>query len=97
MRARLILGLIAGLLFCTLSTLELPEFLRLIDDTSNDFLLTEVESSVPTMAQAIASQPEHECASVIQASKERSDSDDASSRSIKPSRDLLHSLCTLRT
>jgi len=51
-RAKLILAVVAGLLFCTLSTLEFPEFLKLVDDTSNDYsLLAHVQEAIPTPTQ----------------------------------------------
>jgi hypothetical protein len=37
MRTRFILVAIVSLLFCSLSTLETPELVKLADDTSNDF------------------------------------------------------------
>lgn len=52
MRAKAVFAIIAGLLFCTLATLEFPEFLRLVDDTSNDYsLIAEVRASLPSSAQ----------------------------------------------
>lgn len=39
MRTRFILVSIVRLLFCSLSTLETPELVKLADDTSNDFSL----------------------------------------------------------
>ena len=37
MRTRFILVAVVSLLFCSLSTLETPELVKLADDTSNDF------------------------------------------------------------
>jgi hypothetical protein len=37
MRPRFILVAVVSLLFCSLSTLETPELIKLTDDTSNDF------------------------------------------------------------
>lgn len=45
MRIRLILALVVGLLFCTLSTLEFPELVNLTDDTSNDFSLAVFQTN----------------------------------------------------
>lgn len=39
MRIKLTLATVVGLLFCTVATLELPELINLVDDTSNDFSL----------------------------------------------------------
>ena len=38
-RHRFSLALVISLLFCGLSAIEFPEFVKLIDDTSNDFTL----------------------------------------------------------
>ena len=43
MRARLILAVLAGVLFCSLATIELTELIRLADDTSNDFSLLQTQ------------------------------------------------------
>jgi hypothetical protein len=37
MRLKVIFFVVVGLLLCSLATLETPEFLKLADDTSNDF------------------------------------------------------------
>jgi len=39
MRKRLIPGVVIAFLVCGLATLEFPELLRLVNDTSNDFAL----------------------------------------------------------
>jgi hypothetical protein len=39
MRKRLIPGVVIAVLVCGLATLELPELLQLVNDTSNDFAL----------------------------------------------------------
>ncbi len=39
MRIKLTLATVVGLLLCTLATMELPELINLVDDTSNDFSL----------------------------------------------------------
>jgi hypothetical protein len=40
MRIRVSLALVLGLLLCTLATSEVPELMRLTDNTSNDYSLT---------------------------------------------------------
>ena len=45
MSIRLILALLASLLFCTLATFEFPELLNLTDDTSNDYAIEVVQST----------------------------------------------------
>ena len=44
-RQRFCLALIVSLLFCGLTAIEVPEFVRLVDDTSNDYTLL---ASIPT-------------------------------------------------
>jgi hypothetical protein len=39
-RVRVTFGIVVALLFCTLATLELTEFIKLVDNTSNDYSLT---------------------------------------------------------
>ena len=39
LRIKLPFAIVVGLLFCTLATMELPELINLVDDTSNDFSL----------------------------------------------------------
>ncbi len=97
MRPKLIFFVIVGLLFCSLATLETTEFLKLVDDTSNDFSLLNVETNTSSavVRQSRESQPE---AVRIPIQKTRRpivlpavpDPVDASS-------DLLHALCVIRT
>src|ERR1700691_1244817 len=58
MRPKVILFVVVGLLFCSLATLETTEFLKLADDTSNDFSLLNVEAntSSPIVRQSRESQ-----------------------------------------
>ena len=42
MRIKLTLAMAVGLMFCTLATMELPELIKLVDDTSNDFSLVVI-------------------------------------------------------
>jgi len=46
MRTKLILGLIVGILFCSLVSLEIPELAKLSDDTSNDFAILTSSSTL---------------------------------------------------
>lgn len=97
MRAKFIFAILAGILFCTVSTLEVPELLRLADDTSNDFPVAGVHEAapvaveaqtrlggVPPLAETAAPRP------VLNARFQ--------SRGFEPTvDDFLHSLCVLRT
>jgi len=50
-RHRFSLALVISLLFCGLSAIEFPEFVRLIDDTSNDFtVLVSADTSAAVLA-----------------------------------------------
>jgi len=60
MRSRVSLALIVGLLFCSLGSLEIPELMKLTDDSSNDFTIlhSPQEISAPALQkqkQAVAS------------------------------------------
>jgi hypothetical protein len=96
-RAKLIFAILAGILFCTVSTLEVPELLRLADDTSNDFPVVSVQKVTPFAAKAqvrtrsLAAPPE--TAAPRTALNGRFQSRGFASTVD----DFLHSLCTLRT
>jgi len=52
MHARIKIAAVVVVLLCTVATLELPELLKLTDDTSNDFSLTIARKiDVPTVTQ----------------------------------------------
>ena len=54
-RHRFCLALVVSMLFCGLSSSEIPELARLSDDTSNDFTLvisTKTSVSVPAIANS---------------------------------------------
>lgn len=98
MRAKITLALVAGLLFCTLSTLEFPEFLRLTDDTSNDFLVTAVQETVPAVTESQAPRFESELISTSQCARCSGRAVRVDSRGFAPSvGKIFHSLCILRT
>ena len=48
MRAKVIFAVLAGMLLCSLPMLEMSEFLRLADDTSNDFAAGPVRAETPS-------------------------------------------------
>lgn len=97
MRAKLILAIVTGLLLCTISTLEVPEFLKLTDDTSNDFSLTTVQNEVPPVTELEAAR-EDKTPSVIALKLLWRTLARSQSRKFEPSLDdFLHSLCILRT
>jgi hypothetical protein len=47
---RFCLALVVSMLFCGLSAIEIPEFTRLVDDTSNDFTLVDAAQSPSAVA-----------------------------------------------
>jgi hypothetical protein len=96
MRPKVILFVVVGLLFCSLATLETTEFLKLIDDTSNDFSLLHVEanSSSAIVRQSHESQPKA-VPTPIQSRQPKPRPD--ISTSSNASSDLLHLLCVIRT
>jgi hypothetical protein len=51
MRIQYSVGLVVGLLFCSLALLEFPELLNLSDDTSNDYSLTISQSTTGGVAR----------------------------------------------
>jgi hypothetical protein len=56
MSRRVSFVLVMGLLMCTLSTLEVPEFIKLTDNTSNDYS-TVVFQKNKTISAALRTQP----------------------------------------
>jgi hypothetical protein len=96
MRPKVIYFVMVGLLFCSLATLETAEFLKLADDTSNDFSLLNVEldTSSAIVLQSHDSQPKAVPATIQnEQPKVRPNISDSSNASA----DLLHVLCVIRT
>ena len=96
MRPKVIFFVVVGLLFCSLATLETTEFLKLADDTSNDFSLLNVETNTAStiVRQSHESQPKAVPAPMqSRQPKVRLDIPDASNSST----DILHILCVIRT
>jgi hypothetical protein len=96
-RGNLIFVVLAAVLFCTVSVMEIPELLRLADDTSNDFSITDVrEISAPAV------EAQQRCADtvpfVVSTAPRFEPSAPVQSRKFDPLFDeRLHSLCILRT
>jgi hypothetical protein len=96
MRLKVIFFVVVGLLFCSLATLETSEFLKLADDTSNDFSLLNVEANTSSavVRQSQESQPKAVPAPIQRRQpKVRPDTSHFSNAST----DLLHLLCVIRT
>jgi hypothetical protein len=96
MRRKVIFFVVLGLLFCSLATLETTEFVKLADDTSNDFSLLNVETNTTSavVRQSHESQPKAVPAPIqSRQPKVRLDISESSDTT----RDLLHLLCVIRT
>jgi hypothetical protein len=98
MRPKVIFFVVVGLLFCSLATLETSEFLKLADDTSNDFSLLNVEANTSSaiVRQSRDSQPKAVRAPKPIHSRQPKLHSDVSYSS-NASSDLLHVLCVIRT
>lgn len=96
MRPKLIFFVVVGLLFCSLATLETGEFLRLADDTSNDFSLLNVEANTSSavVRQSLDSQPKAVPAPIH--SRQPKVHPDISGPA-NTTNDLIHVLCVIRT
>lgn len=96
MRLKIIFFVIVGLLFCSLATLETTELVKLVDDTSNDFSLLNVETNTSSaiVEQSQESQPK---AVPAQFESRQPKVRRAISGSSYASNDLLHVLCVIRT
>jgi hypothetical protein len=96
MRCQLSLAVLVGLLFCSLASIEVPELVKLTDDTSNDFTMTfsqesatSVEAEQQPSVCAIAAQEN----AVYESSFVRRPFHGAAHRS----RDVLHLCCVQQT
>jgi hypothetical protein len=98
MRRKVIFFVVVGLLFCSLATLETTEFLKLADDTSNDFSLLNVEANTSSavVRQSRESQPKAVPAPQPIHSSQPKLHPDVSYSSNAPT-DILHVLCVIRT
>jgi len=99
MRIRAIVLMTAGVLFCSLATIELVELLNLVDDTSNDYVLASSEET----GRAVIQNPGSRVAfSPVAPHVANSPGAGSSVRIVShvpspPVYDLLHSLCIQRT
>ncbi len=103
MRIKLTLATVVGLLFCTLATMELPELINLVDDTSNDFSLVVFAENVMTVVKnrmlpqgrpVLADIPRQQAAATFQAHSFASLQTHSLTRT---SDDTLHLSCVQRT
>ena len=96
-RQRFCLALIVSLLFCGLSSIEVPEFVQLIDDTSNDFT---VSVSPPAAESATVDQTSNSATGAIQRCDHRAAFESQASGSIRPAHSdegYLQRICIHRT
>jgi hypothetical protein len=96
-RVKLGFAILTAVLFCGLASLEFPEFLRLTDDTSNDFtlLLSKAPAGHAALKQVTARALADECNDVGQIPQQVSS--DPLIPSLHSSIDYLHLLCVHRT
>ena len=98
MRIKLTLAIVVGLLFCTLSAMEVPELVKLVDDTSNDFsLLVFVKNSVTVVKTQVLHQSPPALADVRRPQAVASFPAYSLIHSFQTSDDTLHLLCVQRT
>jgi hypothetical protein len=55
MRCQLSLAVLVGLLFCSLASIEVPELVKLTDDTSNDFTVMVSRPAATSVDVAVQS------------------------------------------
>jgi hypothetical protein len=71
-RHRFCFALVVSMLFCGLSSSEIPELTRLIDDTSNDFtLVVATQRSALIPASVVANPCIGSCAGAVQPNDDR--------------------------
>lgn len=100
MRIRLSLAIVVGLLFCTLAALELPELIRLADDTSNDFsLLAAQRETSALVSDSHLRQATILPARILRAWRVRKQPNERPRfvSSVRTAKESLHLLCALRT
>jgi len=97
-RQRFCLALIVSLLFCGLTAIEVPEFVRLVDDTSNDYTLL---ASVPASDSLDVREAADSVTGAIQKEiDERAACEERNSAALRPSHapsGYLQRICILRT
>jgi hypothetical protein len=96
MRPKVIFFVVVGLLFCSLATLETSEFLKLADDTSNDFSLLNVETNTSSAMVRRSHESQTKAIPAPIPSRRPKVLPDISYAS-NASNDLLHVLCVIRT
>lgn len=96
MRSRLIFVALVSLLFCSLSTLETSELLKLADDTSNDFSLCSPQQEISS-AVGFSRPVARPRSSPARATSERAAIRRRFASSSRPTQDFLHFLCIQRT
>ena len=98
MRIRLTLAIAAGLLLCSLATIEIPELIHLADDTSNDYsLVVFVRNSITVVTGQVAHQEFPVSARVSLEPNAGSSSTHSLILPLQTSGDMLHLLCVQRT
>lgn len=98
MRIKLILATAVGLLLCTLATMELPELINLVDDTSNDFsLVVFAENTVVALKVQMLTQVRPARADIQPRQADEYFQSHSLIRTFRTSdNDMLHVLCVQR-
>jgi hypothetical protein len=97
-RIRLKLATVAALLLCSLATMEFPELVSLIDDTSNDFSVIFFAKDAPTVVKIrICLLPEEHRAPSGSQHRFASATNRPLIRPFEASDGMLHLFCTQRT
>ena len=96
MRSHLSLAVLVGLLFCSLAAMEIPEFFKLTDDTSNDYTVIASQST----SSAVEEDQQSGAAAIAARSNAVSKFNCASRPfydATHRSHDVLHLCCVMRT
>jgi hypothetical protein len=99
MRSKLILAMVAGLLFCALATLEFPELMHLTDDVSNDFTMLHSPQPVNSPSSVRPTVPDVQLTlpGYIAVAFSRINPSFIAHFSPRSSMDILHFFCVRRT
>jgi|SRR5579862_2566473 len=99
-RNKLTLLTVVGLLLCSLATIELPEMVNLIDNTSNDYSLVLLTRDAPTVIKVqVGMLPQGSTGLTGTQSRPTAASrwTDPLIQRLRAPEDLLHLLCVHRT
>lgn len=99
-RHRFCLALVVSMLFCGLSSSEIPELTRLIDDTSNDFTLVVMTKTPAAVPAAVFANPSvTNCVGLVEQNNDGLECSEPSTSKLhaQSPTDYLQLLCVHRT